>query len=72
MHGGITQGIATALYEEGVYDEDGNLQTANLMTHLVLGGRAPGTELERTESRSPMEPARAEGGETERSPRRLP
>ena len=25
VHGGITQGIATALYEEAIYDEDGNL-----------------------------------------------
>ena len=35
VHGGITQGIAAALYEEGAYDEDGNLQTANLVTYLV-------------------------------------
>ena len=25
VHGGITQGVATALYEEALYDEDGNL-----------------------------------------------
>ena len=29
VHGGITQGIAAALYEEGVYDEDGNLQNGD-------------------------------------------
>ena len=27
LHGGIAQGIAQALYEEAVYDEDGNLVT---------------------------------------------
>ena len=35
VHGGITQGISAALYEEGAYDESGNLQTANLLTYLV-------------------------------------
>ena len=35
VHGGITQGISTALFEEGLYDEEGNLQTVNLMTYLV-------------------------------------
>ncbi len=39
VHGGIAQGVAAALYEEGVYDEDGNLQTANLVTYLVPVGR---------------------------------
>src|SRR5262249_35110071 len=31
VHGGIAQGVGAALYEEGLYDEDGNLQTSNLM-----------------------------------------
>ena len=62
VHGGITQGIAAALYEEGVYDEDGNLQTANLVTYLVpSAAELPSFELERTESREPDEPARREG-----------
>ena len=29
-HGGIAQGVAQALYEEALYDEDGNPQTTNL------------------------------------------
>ena len=34
IHGGVTQGIANALYEELVVDEDGNLLTASLMDFL--------------------------------------
>jgi carbon-monoxide dehydrogenase large subunit len=66
VHGGITQGIAAALYEEGVYDEDGNLLTANQVTYLVpSAAELPSYELDRTESRSPTNPLGVKGvGET--------
>ncbi len=66
VHGGITQGISTALYEEGTYDDEGNLQTANLVTYLVpSAAELPSYELERTESRSPTNPLGVKGvGET--------
>jgi aerobic carbon-monoxide dehydrogenase large subunit len=66
VHGGITQGISTALYEEGVYDDEGNLQTANLLTYLVpSAAELPSFELERTESTSPTNPLGVKGvGET--------
>jgi carbon-monoxide dehydrogenase large subunit len=66
VHGGITQGISAALYEEGVYDEEGNLQTANLVTYLVpSAAELPSYELERTESPSPTNPLGVKGvGET--------
>jgi carbon-monoxide dehydrogenase large subunit len=35
VHGGVVQGLAQALYEEAVYDEDGNLRTSNLAEYLV-------------------------------------
>ncbi len=35
VHGGIAQGIAQALYEEAVYDDDGNLLTTTLADYLV-------------------------------------
>jgi aerobic carbon-monoxide dehydrogenase large subunit len=35
VHGGIAQGIAQALYEEGVYDDSGNLITTTLADYLV-------------------------------------
>ncbi len=66
VHGGITQGISTALYEEGTYDEDGNLQSANLLTYIVpSAAELPSYELERTESKSPTNPLGVKGvGET--------
>ncbi len=33
--GGIAQGIGTALYEEYVYGEDGQLPTSNWMDYLI-------------------------------------
>ncbi len=66
VHGGITQGISTALYEEGTYDETGSLVTANLVTYLVpSAAELPSFELDRTESRSPTNPLGVKGvGET--------
>ena len=35
VHGGVVQGIAQALWEEAVYDTDGNLKTSTLAEYLV-------------------------------------
>lgn len=35
VHGGVVQGIAQALFEEALYDDDGNLLTSTLMDYLV-------------------------------------
>jgi carbon-monoxide dehydrogenase large subunit len=35
VHGGVVQGMAQALFEEAVYDEDGNLKTGTLTEYLV-------------------------------------
>jgi carbon-monoxide dehydrogenase large subunit len=35
VHGGVAQGIGAALYEEIVYDADGQLHTASLVDYLV-------------------------------------
>jgi aerobic carbon-monoxide dehydrogenase large subunit len=66
VHGGITQGIAAALYEEGLYDEDGNLQTTTMMTYMVpSAAELPSFELARTQSVSPVNPLGVKGvGET--------
>ena len=66
VHGGITQGISTALFEEGSYDETGSLLTANLLTYLVpSAAELPSYELDRTESPSPTNPLGVKGvGET--------
>jgi carbon-monoxide dehydrogenase large subunit len=66
IHGGVTQGIATALYEEGTYDEDGNLMTANMTTYLVpSAAEMPSFELGVSETKSPTNPLGVKGvGET--------
>jgi aerobic carbon-monoxide dehydrogenase large subunit len=66
IHGGLAQGIATALYEEGSYDEDGNLQTANLVTYLVpSAAELPSFELGHSTTVSPTNPLGVKGvGET--------
>jgi carbon-monoxide dehydrogenase large subunit len=35
VHGGVAQGIGAALYEEVVYDREGQLHTASLVDYLV-------------------------------------
>jgi carbon-monoxide dehydrogenase large subunit len=35
VHGGLAQGIAQALYEEAIYDADGNLTTGSFVDYLV-------------------------------------
>jgi carbon-monoxide dehydrogenase large subunit len=35
VHGGVLQGVAQALYEEAVYDDDGQLRNASLGDYLV-------------------------------------
>jgi carbon-monoxide dehydrogenase large subunit len=35
VHGGLTQGIAQALYEEAVYDDNGTLTTGSFVDYLV-------------------------------------
>ncbi|MEY4607324.1 MAG: hypothetical protein RLY45_2084 [Actinomycetota bacterium] len=35
VHGGVVQGLAQALYEDAVYDSDGNMRTATLAEYLV-------------------------------------
>jgi carbon-monoxide dehydrogenase large subunit len=66
VHGGVAQGIATALYEEGRYDEDGNLTTSNMVSYLVpSAAELPSFELGRTETASPTNPLGVKGvGET--------
>jgi carbon-monoxide dehydrogenase large subunit len=66
VHGGVTQGIAAALYEEGAYDAEGNLLSTTMTTYLVpSAAEVPSYETERTESPSPTNPLGVKGvGET--------
>ena len=54
LHGGIAQGAAQALYEEAVYDEEGNLTTGSMVDYLIPGApELPNYTLERTVTPSP-------------------
>ncbi len=62
LHGGIAQGIAQALYEEAVYDDDGNLVTGTMVDYLIPGApEIPNMILDRTETPSPTNPMGVKG-----------
>jgi aerobic carbon-monoxide dehydrogenase large subunit len=53
VHGGVTQGVAAALFEEGAYDEEGNLLTTTMLTYLVpSAAEVPSYETDRVETRA--------------------
>ena len=62
VHGGIVQGVAQALWEEAVYDEDGNLRNPTLIDYCVpSAAELPSFKLGHTVTPSPDQPARREG-----------
>jgi len=62
VHGGLAQGIAQALYEEGVYDESGNLVTATLADYLVPSAAdLPSFVTDRTETPATTNPLGVKG-----------
>jgi len=62
VHGGLTQGIAQALWEEIVYDDQGQLVTGTLMDYAAPKAEfLPMFENDRTETPSPLNPLGAKG-----------
>ncbi len=62
IHGGIVQALGQALYEEVVYDEQGQLVTGTLMDYAVpKAAMIPWLELDRTETPSPVNPMGVKG-----------
>ena len=62
VHGGIVQSIGQAMYEEVVYDEQGQLITGTLMDYaLPRAVHIPNFELDRTETPSPVNPLGVKG-----------
>ena len=54
VHGGVAQGIGVALYEEVIYDEQGQLTTASLFDYLVPSAcEIPPMQVVHLESASP-------------------
>jgi aerobic carbon-monoxide dehydrogenase large subunit len=66
VHGGVLQGLAQAMLERAVYDESGNLLSANFLEYLVPSAlESPKIETAYTVTPSPHMPIGAKGiGET--------
>ncbi len=62
VHGGLAQGIAQALYEEAVYDADGNLTTGTFVDYLLPSAAdLPSFTTDRTVTRSTTNPLGVKG-----------
>jgi carbon-monoxide dehydrogenase large subunit len=62
LHGGVAQGIGQALFEEALYDEDGNLVTSSMASYAVpSAAELPRYELDRVETPSPTNPLGVKG-----------
>ncbi len=62
VHGGLAQGIAQALYEEAVYDDDGNLTTGTFVDYLLPSAKdLPHFTTDRTTTASTSNPLGVKG-----------
>jgi len=62
LHGGIVQGMAQALWEEAVYDDEGNLRNATLIDYCVpSAAEVPNFKLDHTVTPSPTNPLGVKG-----------
>jgi len=62
LHGGIAQGLAQALYEGAVYDDNGELLTGTMSDYAIPKAHmVPVYELERTVTPSPTNPMGVKG-----------
>ena len=62
VQGGVAQSIGQALFEETVYDEDGQLLTGNLVDYMIpTAVEIPPIETARTETLSPTNPLGVKG-----------
>ncbi len=62
IHGGLTQGLAPALYEELSFDENGNILAGNFQDYLIpTAMETPHWETDRTVTPSPHHPIGAKG-----------
>lgn len=62
IHGGLTQGLAPAMFEELIYDEDGNMLNGSLMDYLVpTAVESPKWETDKTITPCPHHPIGAKG-----------
>jgi carbon-monoxide dehydrogenase large subunit len=60
--GGIVQGVGQALWEHGIYDEDGQLLSGSMLSYAVPRADGfPSIEVDRTETPSPHNPLGVKG-----------
>ncbi len=62
IHGGIAQGIGQAMFEEAIYDADGNMLTGSLLDYpLPTATDLPSFDLSRTVTPTPINPMGVKG-----------
>jgi aerobic carbon-monoxide dehydrogenase large subunit len=62
VHGGVVQGLGQALYEQAVYDDDGQLITGELMDYCIpKASMIPWIESSHTTTPSPVNPLGVKG-----------
>jgi aerobic carbon-monoxide dehydrogenase large subunit len=62
QHGGVAAGISQTMFEQVVYDEDGNPLTANFMDYAIpSAAEFPNFEVHSTETPTPLNPLGAKG-----------
>jgi len=62
IHGGIAQGIGQAMFEEAIYDSDGNMLTGSLLDYpLPTAADLPSFNLSRTVTPTPVNPMGVKG-----------
>lgn len=62
QHGGVAAGVSQALYEEIIYDTEGNLKTGNFMDYAFpSAAEFPSFEVYSTETPTPLNPLGAKG-----------
>ena len=62
QHGGVAAGISQTLYEQVVYDDDGNPLTSNFMDYgIPSAAEFPNFEVHSTETPTPLNPLGAKG-----------
>jgi carbon-monoxide dehydrogenase large subunit len=62
VHGGIAQGIAQALYEQGIYNGDGALMTGSMVDYAIPGAaELPLYATDETRTPSPVNPLGVKG-----------
>ncbi len=62
VHGGIAQGIAEAMYEEAIYDDEGNLLTSSMHSYRIpSAAELPSFQTDRTVTPSTTNPMGVKG-----------